>query len=99
MILSLFIIWILILGTMAGNWKCTGKKTIQPESNFTGNIEEAQKLETSTSASMNSHNWRPALQTQKMGMHKRRRVAILGMTTEGVNFPAPENGSDNARGE
>jgi len=41
MILSLFIIWILILGTMAATGNAQ-KGTIQPESNFTGNREETQ---------------------------------------------------------
>jgi hypothetical protein len=41
MILSLFIIWILILGTMAATGNAQ-EGTIQPESNFTGNIKETQ---------------------------------------------------------
>ena len=41
MILSLFIIWILILGTMAATGNAQ-EGTIQPESNFTGNKEEIQ---------------------------------------------------------
>src|SRR5690349_7439492 len=36
------------------------------------------RVATSTSASMNSHNWSPELQTQKMEL-RHRRVAILGM--------------------